>query len=146
MQDAVVSLNRLNEANIDHISLFMLGVAGKGKGIDNAINTASLINQTKPKLVLVCTLGVFPGSELEQEMLAGTFMPATELEVLQEEKKLLEEINLEDVPFFGLHPTNTVPLYGKLPQDKGKMLLSIDDIINNADQNMLNKSIHRSSL
>ena len=146
LEDAYVQLERLNKANIRHAALLMLGVAGKNKGIENAIETAKLLNKTKPSLVWLGTLGIFAGSELSRDVANHVFDPATELEILEEEKKLIELLELTDVPLYGIHPTNTTPVQGILPRDKARMIQAIDRTIQSSGDAFLNQSIRRSSL
>jgi radical SAM superfamily enzyme YgiQ (UPF0313 family) len=146
VQEAIEQLQRLNEANINHMALLMLGVAGKGKGIENAKATAEFLNVTKPKLIWVGTLAVFPGTKLQEEVEAGTFVEASEIENLIEEKTLIENIQLENVPFYGVHPTNAIPVAGILPRDKEKMLEALEYGIQNFDEKAFAKKIKRTSL
>ena len=84
--EAKHQLHRLHRAGINHIANLMLGVAGLGNGLENAHLTAEFLNQTRPSLIWVGTLAVFEGTELNAEMAKGTFIPATEIEILEEEK------------------------------------------------------------
>jgi len=146
LDQAYEQLERLNRAKVDHIALLMLGAAGSKRGIENATATAKLLNATKPKLVWVGTLGVFAGGELAKDVAEGVFTPATELEILEEEKKLIELLELTDVPLYGVHPTNAVPIYGVLPRDKEKMIVAIEKTIHTADREFLAGSAARTSL
>ena len=139
-------LDRLNRAGIHHIANLMLGVAGLGNGLENARLTAAFLNQTGPGLIWVGTLAVFEGTELHAEMAPGTFIPATELEILEEEKALIDAIDLDDVRFYGVHPTNTVRVSGMLPQDKPKMIAAIDAGIERFGTRALSTAFARTSL
>lgn len=146
LEDAYVQLERLNKANIRHSALLMLGVAGKNKGIENAIETAKLLNTIKPSLVWLGTLGIFTGSELSRNIENHLFEPATELEILEEEKKLIELLDLTDVPLYGIHPTNTTPIKGILPRDQDRMIQTIDRTIQSSSSTFLNQALKRSTL
>lgn len=146
LQQAYKQLDRLNTIGIRHNSIFMLGAAGRGKGIQNAIDTATLINRAKPCLVGVTTLGFFDGSKLSEEVAENIFIPATELEILEEEKKLIELIEVDNIPFYGSHPINAAYVAGMLPHDKEDMIATINDSIEAADESFLNSSAMRSSL
>ncbi len=146
LQQAYKQLDRLNTIGIRHNSIFMLGAAGRGKGIQNAIDTATLINRAKPCLVGVTTLGFFDGSKLSEEVAENIFIPATELEILEEEKKLIELIEVDNIPFYGSHPINAAYVAGMLPHDKEDMIATINDSIEAADESFLNSSTMRSSL
>jgi hypothetical protein len=56
----------------------------------------------------------------------GGFVPATEIEILEEEKALIRAIELKNIPFYGVHPINTVRNSERLPRDKKKMIAAID--------------------
>ncbi len=139
-------IDRLNRIGIHHIANVMLGVAGIGNGLDNARITAQFINQTRPSLIWVGTLAIFEGTELYAEREQGLFVPATELEILEEEKALINAIELENVPFYGVHPTNAVRISGRLPRDKEKMTEAIDQYIQQYGAGALERSFARTSL
>ncbi len=144
--EAAHQLDRLNRAGINHIANLMLGVAGIGNGMENARFTADFLNLTRPSLIWVGTLVIFEGTELHAEMEQGAFIPATELEILEEEKALIEAITLDNVRFYGVHPSNTVRISGSLPQDKQKMIAAIDQGIQQFGQEALSTAFARTSL
>ena len=139
-------LDRLHRAGIKHVANLMLGVAGSGSGRVNARITADFLNHTRPGLIWVGTLGIFEGTELYADMQQGSFVPATEMEILEEEKRLIEGIELENVLFYGVHPTNTVRISGRLPRDKQKMIAQIDAGIIRYGEEALSSSFVRTSL
>ena len=144
--EARKQLERLDKVGIRHIANLMLGVAGIGNGLDNARLTAQFLNQTRPSLIWVGTLAIFEGTALHAEMARGAFIPATELEILEEEKALIDAIELEQVRFYGVHPTNTVRISGVLPQDKRKMIAAIDAGINQLGEEALATAFARTTL
>lgn len=125
VEEAKKQLARLNKFNITHMALLMLGVAGKGNGERNAKQTAKLLNETKPGLIWVGTLGVFEGTKMHEEVKEGTFIEASEMENLMELKTLINDIKLENIPFYCVHTTNVIPVLGILPRDKEKILEKI---------------------
>ena len=146
VEEARVQLQRLNNAGISHMALLMLGVAGKNKWHENARNTADFLNETDPKLIWVGTLAVFQGTRLFEEVESGLFTQASEMEILLEEKELIENIKLQNVPFYGVHPTNTVPVSGVLPWDKKKMIDTIDSGIARYGKDVLSNTFNRATL
>ncbi len=146
VEEAGIQLQRLNDAGISHMALLMLGVAGKDKWPENARRTAAFLNETKPKLVWVGTLAIFQGTRLFEEVEAGLFTQASEMEILLEEKELIENIQLQNVPFYGVHPTNTVPVSGVLPWDKRKMIDAIDKGIARYGKDVLSNTFDRATL
>jgi len=146
VEEARHQLGRLRHAGIHHIANLMLGVAGAGSGRENARFTAEFLNDTGPSLIWVGTLAIFEGTELHAEMDQGVFVPASEMEILEEEKELIRNIELDDVRFYGVHPTNAVRISGVLQRDKQRMIDVIDNGIAEYGEEVLATTFHRSSL
>jgi radical SAM superfamily enzyme len=144
--EAREQLERLNRVGIAHIDHVMLGVAGSGNGIANAQQTADFLNQSHPKMVWIGTTGIFEGAPLYREVQTGRFTPATELEMLEEEKELIRLIRLSHIPVYGTHPSNTIKVFGKLPKDREKMINIIDDGIKTIGRQKLTKAFQRCTL
>lgn len=139
-------LYRLNSIGINHMANVMLGVAGQGNGLENARLSAAVMNETKPKLIWVGTMAIFKGTELYQEVTTGQFIPAPELEILEEKKELLRSLRLNGVRLLGNHPTNTIPVSGIIPTDTQKMLDRIDAGILHYGEEKLSNVFDRSTL
>jgi len=146
IDDALIQLRKLEKANIEYTSLFMLGLGGDGRGHISAKATSQLINQTNPRAIWFGTLAIYPSSDLALELEKGLFTPATELEVLNEEKELIRSINNKDLAFYGIHPTNLASVQGVLPRDREAMIYEIDSLIDYIGEDNLNKSLKRTSL
>lgn len=129
-KEAVEQLQRLNEASIDFISIIMYGVAGKNKGIENALATAKLLNSVKSKAIALMNLTLIPGTDLYEEALRGDFIEASEKEKLIEEKTLIENLNLKDDTLFSsIHMSNIESLNGFLPRDKDSFIKRLNKVI-----------------
>lgn len=72
--DIIEQCKKLEEANIRYNLVYLTGLAGKGKGERNAINTADVFNQLHPFTVNFVSLTVFPESQLCEEIRRG-FLP-----------------------------------------------------------------------
>ncbi len=138
LQDSYVQLKRLNKAGIDYLFGFMFGAAGRGKGIDNAIATAKLINATNPVGIVPTTLSPAEGSQLAKDIANDKFELATELEVFEEQKKLIELIDLKNVSYLGIHVINSLSFDAVLPRDKTEIIKKIDDTIAGMSAERLN--------
>ena len=145
LSDAYEQLERLNKAGIRHIDIFIFGAGGRGKGIQNAIDNAKLINETKPMGVSITTMGAFGDSQLAKDVENGIFVPATELEVLEEQKKLIDLIEVETT-YLGIHGINTVTFDALLPKDRDKAIRKIDNVIEQLDDEFLNTVPRRHSI
>lgn len=122
--EAVNQAKRLNQANIQFNTVVMYGIAGKGKGLKNAVDTASMIDQFVTSRIITMNLTVFEGTGLSRIMKEGLFTPASNHERLQELRLLLEMLDPKNHTIFDTtHPTNLVKIKGILPYDK-KLLIN----------------------
>lgn len=116
---------KLEEANISYNLVYLTGLAGKGKGQQNALNTANLFNQLHPFVINVVSLTVFPESELFQEIQEGKFVESSEHERLLELKTLLSKLEITTT-LLGNTVSNSIPFTGILPRDKNEILKGFD--------------------
>lgn len=104
----------------------MTGIAGKGRGIENAEKTAEFFNRTHPERVINFSLFLHKRAPLYREVEAGRFVPASEVENLQEDRRLIELLEVPGLVYDGFHDFLELRVKGTLPRDKEKMLAKID--------------------
>lgn len=127
---------RLNEVGIRHCDLLMLGTGGKDRGLEVAEVTAALENEIKPAKILVNTMSSFVGTELDDEIKTGEFVPAGEKEILQEEYFFLKGLELPNTYFWAIHPLDSVGVEGILKTDKARMLVTLERAIETVDETL----------
>lgn len=123
------AIARIQDAGIAFDAHIMTGVAGYGKGMENARALAAFLNETKPERVINFSMFLHTDAPLYQEIRNGNFKPATELENLKEEKLLLEELEPMDLAYDGFHDFIEFRVRGNLKKDKEKMIKKIADEI-----------------
>lgn len=138
LEEARTQLKRLNKAGIDFSVNIIIGAAGSGKSIENAIATSKIINEVNPYLIFIATMHVDQGSVLQDEMKAGTFVENTLGDNLLEELELLKRLDLQKTTFYGLHTSNVIPLVGMLPREKDKLIDQLEKGIKSIPQHILN--------
>ena len=74
-------------------------------------------------------LTIQPGTELEKQVEAGEFIQATPLQILEEEKYLLENLGNFETIYWGDHANNIVSSRGRLPASRGPFLRKIERAI-----------------
>lgn len=145
LQDSYEQLERLNKANMRFYYGFMFGVSGVGKGIENTVENARIINKVKPYGIVPTTLGAFGDSELAEYVEKGIFVPASEIEILEEQKQLIELIDIE-TKYMGIHGLNTVAFDAILPHERESSVGRIKHALNNLNSNYLNSVAERHSV
>lgn len=128
-QQAKEQISRLHRAGIDYAAHIMTGVAGKGRGAENARATADFLNRTKPVSVTNFSMFLHRQAPLQSEIECGRFSPADELENLQEARLLISQLEQNPLLFEGFHDMLSLRVRGTLPRDREKLLSQLDQAI-----------------
>jgi len=103
----------------------VLGLGGKKMWREHAVETAKVLNQIDPAFIRIRTLTVKEGMPLYDEVQKGNFVRASDEEIVEEEKLLIENLDCHSY-FVSDHITNLLQeIEGRLPDDKEKMLATI---------------------
>ena len=126
--DLVEQGARLHAAGIDFTFFYLAGLAGAGKGQENAIASARAFSAAAPSTVLVVTLTPTVSWPLAEDIAAGRWEPATEVETAREIRTLIEHLDCK-ARIICSHDSDVVRFDGMLPGDREKMLALMDDRI-----------------
>ena len=130
LQQAYEQIARLQKAGMIFNAHMMTGIAGKGRGIENAEATAEFFNRTKPHRVINFSIFHHKRAPLYRDIEAGRYVPADEQENLREERRFLELLDVEGLEYDGLHDVVIEERFrGTLPRDKEKLLAKVDKTI-----------------
>ena len=123
LEEAYEAIRRLQEAGLTFDAHIMTGVAGKGRGEENALALARFLNQTHPAHVVNFSMFLHKEVPLYREAERGAFTQADELECLKEELSLIERAGTEEYPisYDGFHDFIEFRVRGILPRDREKM-------------------------
>lgn len=128
VSEAYEAIERLQAAGLIYDAHIMMGVAGRGRGRENADALAQFLNQTHPAHVVNFSMFIHREVPLYREIENGNYVPADELESLREEKRLLEQLNIP-VKYEGFHDYLQIRVRGKLPSDQEKMVGKLETFI-----------------
>ena len=126
--EAEEQLLRLTKADIDYSFNAILGCGGSDLWKENAEATAALINAVQPQLLFIGTLHARPGCKLYGDMKSGVFKECTCGQLLDEQEQLIRCLDLKDTYYFGSHPSNLVPMQGRLPKRKQDMIEAVQEM------------------
>lgn len=125
---AYKAIERLKRAGLIYDAHIMTGVAGRGRGQENARALAEFLNRTGPAHVVNFSMFLHKEVPLYRQIEDGTYIPADELENLLEERTLLKLIETEFL-YDGFHDYIEVRVRGKLSRDREKMVKKLDQVI-----------------
>lgn len=148
---ARAQIARLHNAGISYGAHIMTGVAGAGRGNENARATAALLNETRPVFVNNFSMNVAPHTKLGRMEKNGEFTRASVLECLEEERTLLGLLDVEarfegfhfeydrsqvdcatfegSVSEFNSYVTSWTHTFGQLPADRESLIAKLDGAI-----------------
>jgi len=129
MAEAAEAVRRLSRAGILYDAHIMTGIAGHGRGAENAEALAAFFNRTKPSRIINFSLFIDKSTALYDDIEAGEFTPADELENIREERQLLSQLETEGLSYDGFHDFVTLRVRGRLPEDRDRMLQTLDTAI-----------------
>lgn len=129
LEQAYVQIARMQKAGLIFNAHMMTGIAGKGRGIENAEATAEFFNRTKPERVINFNVFHHKRAPLWKDIEAGRYEPADEQENLREERRFVELLDVPGMKYDGMHDVFELRFRGTLPQDKEKMLAQIDKAV-----------------
>jgi len=108
----------------------VIGILGLGErqlSREHAIATGQVVSAMDPAYFSLLTLMVVPGTELYRQCKAGQFVLIEPLEMLEEIRVMIQHIEGVTCCMFRTnHASNYLPLAGTLPQDKERLLATLD--------------------
>lgn len=103
----------------------ILGAGGKKMWREHAVETARVLNEINPDFIRFRTLTIQTRMPLHNGVVSGSFVRATDEEIIEEEKLLIENLECHS-SIVSDHIINLLQeVEGKLPDDKEKMLAVI---------------------
>ncbi len=119
------------DAGFDVSEYYMPGLGGKEMLEDNAKGSAKVINSINPTFIRIRSTIPVPGTPLFELMNEGKWTQATEEEKIRELKLFIENLEGIKSTLVSDHMMNLLEdVGGKLPDDKKKMLQTIDKFLN----------------
>jgi len=133
-EQMIAAGRKIREAGIQLSEYLMLGLGGADGWESHARESAAVLNAIDPDFIRVRTMTLIPGTPLYEAYENGEFKPANILEMLLEERLLIECFEGIHSEFHSDHVSNLVPVFGKLMEDKEKMLATLDPIIKRVEK------------
>ncbi len=127
-EEMVEAGRKSKKARFEYSLYVLLGIGGEEKWEGHARGTAEVLNQVDPHFIRVRTFIPQPNSPLYEAMQRGRFRPPSPETILKETKLLLEGLQATS-QFLSDHISNLLPLHGKLPEDKHRMIRMIDEAL-----------------
>lgn len=126
--DILEQCRKLQEAGIEYYLVYMTGLAGRGNGYRNAVNSARLFSRLNPYFISVSSLTLFPGTELYRMEQEGKFVLAGEKERLQELQVFIRNLQVR-THLFANTGSNYYPVTAYLPKEREAVIRELQYVI-----------------
>lgn len=127
-QETILAGRKVKAAGIELSEYVMLGIGGKERSGEHALNSAKVLNEINPDFIRLRTLIPMPGTRLYEEYRLGTFQLLSPHETLHETRLLIEQLDVTS-KLYSDHHSNYAYVNGLLPKAKNKMLQTIDHLL-----------------
>ena len=101
--------------------MILLGLGGKNYREEHIVDTVLALNRMQPVLLSALRYIRIPGLVLPPE-----YLPVSEYAVVEELRRIIAGLELEHTVFRANHTSNPLPLSGRFPADREKLLSVLD--------------------
>lgn len=122
----VRAARRAREAGLDLSAIFLLGAGGLARSEEHAEASGRLITEMDPRFVSLLTLTVVPGTPIAKLEERGKFEVPGPERLLEELRTIVARAAPTDALFRTNHASNYLPLSGRLPRDRDRIVAAVD--------------------
>lgn len=129
-EEMIAAGQKVIAAGLKLSAMIILGLGGKARTTEHALNSARVVNAINPTMLSALTLMLHEGTPLREAADNGKFQPLSAYELMLELEKMIEAIQVSDPCIFrSNHASNMLPLAGTLPKDKQALLADIASML-----------------
>lgn len=125
-EEAIEGMELVKAAGIRVLLSVIFGLGGRERSRQHIEETTRLLNILKPEELAPMALAIQPGTPLDQQVRDGTFVMPTPLQVLEEEKYLLENLGDFEHFYWGDHGNNIAHMRGWMPRYRDRFVEHIE--------------------
>ncbi len=117
------------DAGMELSEYVLIGIGGLARSLEHATESARVLNSIQPDFIRLRTLIPMPATPLYASYCAGEFQLLRPHQALWETKLFIENLSVEGTALFSDHYSNYAWVHGRLPDEKQKMLQTIDELM-----------------
>lgn len=120
---------RTQTAGLKMSVMVLTGLGGQRNSRLHSAATVDALNRMQPRLLSALRVIPIPGTELYDEEQSGKFTQLTEFQAVEELRRMIQGLELESTVFRANHSSNILPMEGRFPKDKGRLLTELDVLL-----------------
>jgi len=134
----ILAGQKVKRAGIELSEYFMPGLGGNEYSDENALETADALNQINPDFIRIRTLAVPERTLLFSDYAQGVFTRTGDVTMVKELYQLIQHLDGITSTIKSDHILNLIPEFeGTLPEDKEKMMASLEWFLNLSDEDQM---------
>ena len=127
--EQIEGCRKASDAGIELSVTAILGLAGTTRSQIHGRATGEALSAIDPEYVGILTLMLTPGTEMERKVACGELVLPDSIGMLRELREIVAHLEVSDCLFRSNHASNYLPMGGRLPQDRAKMLDALDKVL-----------------
>ena len=145
--DIIEQGKRLHDAGIKFTFFYLAGMAGKGRGQENALASAKVFSEAGPSRILVVTMTPTQSWPLAKDIEEGLWEPETEVETAREIQTFVGNLTCPCAVNCS-HDTDIVRFEGVIPKDRENMVTLMEHripMMNEAASRRMRETLHHAT-
>ncbi|MDD5556076.1 MAG: radical SAM protein [bacterium] len=127
--EMIEAVTRADACGIRSSVIVLLGLGGRERSAEHVRETARALNRMQPRYLSFLSLMLIPGTPLWRAARRGEFTEVDAAGLLREARDILAGIELERTVFRCDHASNYLPLEGRLPADRDRLVRELDEAL-----------------
>lgn len=121
--------SKAHEAGVKLSTMILLGMGGRVRSREHAIDSARVVNAIQPRFVSTLVVTPVPGTPLAESVQRNEFDLLSPIELAAELREFLAHLELSGTIFRSNHASNFLSVAGTLPKDQARMVATLDAVL-----------------
>jgi radical SAM superfamily enzyme YgiQ (UPF0313 family) len=129
VEEMIAAAQRAQACGLRMSVMILVGLGGRERSREHGRATAEALNRMQPPFLAALRYIPVAGTPLAEEIRRGGFTPLSEREATVEMREILAGLELAGTLFRANHVSNVVPLGGRFPRDRERLLAELDHLL-----------------
>ncbi|OPZ79411.1 MAG: coproporphyrinogen III oxidase [Actinobacteria bacterium ADurb.Bin444] len=130
----IEACRKAKDAGIELSLTCILGIAGVERSLIHGRATGEALSAIDPEFIGVLSLIIQEGTPIAARIRSGELVLPDPIGMLRELREMIAATNVTHALFRSNHASNYLPIGGRLPRDKTRMLAALDEVLARPDR------------
>jgi len=129
VSEQIEGCRRASDAGMQLSVTAILGLAGRERSLVHAAATGRVLSTIDPEFIGILTLMLPPGTAMERRVASGDIVLPDSIGILRELREIVAHLDVTNSLFRCNHASNYLPIGGRLPGDKTRIIAALDKVL-----------------